>query len=442
MSFTRYRFLGIAGVLLILCGCAAGGMSHSSLKRMIAQGEYAKAESALLLRTAREKENATTQRLLGMAQYHLEQYESADEHLANALALDPEDPVAHLYAGFIAERQDRTLEAIHHYLSFLSLRSSGDLAADVRRRVRELKVQYAEQLTERALAREQEISPGALPDSTLGVVYFDGRFLPDGLKPLVTGLADLLASDLKKVGALRIVERMQINTLLDELQISQTAAFDTTTAPRLGKLLGAAHILGGTIAELPREQLRIDPALVNTKTGEVETPEEAVEELDQIIKLEKDVVFATLDQLDIKLTKAERDSIAKPPTESFLAFLMYSRGLAWLDSGNYERAHEQFKQAVYTDPNFQQAAEKTRTTKALIERPAFGNVSEFEQQTTSDPLVRGRSGAIERSLVSGHERLGFVPESGRGVDEPYVGPYGHRSPTATVIIEGSFDDGP
>jgi len=362
--------------------------------------------------------------------------------LARALDLNPRDAVAYFYAGMLAERTENIDAAVESYHQFLQLKKSGDLAKHTRRRLVELRLKSAKLFSQRALAEEQHISPGSFSDSTVGVVYFNGRFLSDALRPLTAGLAELLTADLARVGMLRVVERIRLNHILTDLQISHSAAFDTSSAPRLGKLLRAAYVLGGTIAELPGEKLRIDPNLVNTKSGEVSLPDEAIGNLDEIIHLEKRIALTTIDDLGIQLTKAERDSIAAVPTESFLAFLMYCRGLELFDQAEYRKAAREFNRAVEADLTFAQAAEMALLAEAMIETPAFGEIRYFEAYAVFDPFIRGRSGELEKTLAGNSDRLGFMPTAGRGYDEPYVGPYGQRPITATVIIQGQFDDAP
>jgi len=444
-TMVQPRSVKIVSIFLaaaLVCGCAATGSKHRSAQRLLGQEQYEQAKRILQAETAENPQDPIAHRLLGIALYHLEDYNRAGGSLTRALELNPRDATAHFYMGMLAERTDGYNWALYHYQSFLSLKGTGHLADLTRRRMEDLKTTQAKDFARRVIDNEKEISPGMFSDSTIGVVYFDGRFLSAPLRPLATGLAELLVTDLSKVQALRVVERIRLNQILAELHIAQSAAFDTATAPRLGKLLGAAHMLGGTLAELPGEKLRIDPNLVNTRSGDVSLPPEAVGEFDQIISMEKEVALATIDRLGIKLTKAERDAIEKPPTESFLAFLMYAKGLELLDQGRIKNAAREFNRAAKTDPGFREAIDKAHLTEILMNIPASGSIEEFEQYAEADPAIRGRIGDIENNLLDNQDRLGFLPGTERGHDEPYTGPYGRRAPAGTVIIHGQFDNEP
>jgi len=423
-----------------LLGCTSTGGGNRAIQRLITAGQYEDAARILLLQVSQNPMDADAVRLLGIAQYHLEDFGSAEKSLRRTLELDPRDAVGHFYAGLLAERTNEIDRALYHYQSFQALQGKGDLADRARRRVEDLKAAQAAEFAQQAIANEKEISPAQFPDSTIGVVYFNSRFLSDPLRPLATGLAELTTVDLSKVAALRVVERVRLNKILAELRLSHSGAFDTSTAPRLGKLLGAAHVLGGGLAELPGEQLRIDPNLVNTKSGEVALPDEAVGGFADFLRMQKQIVFATLDELGISLTRAEHDSIAQLPTTSFRAFLMYSRGLELLDGGNLKSAEKEFQRAVEIDPNFRDARDKLQLTETLAGTPPSGTLAEFQNRAENNPLIRGRTGDLSHTLVADQIRLGFLPETRVGADEPYTGPYGGQPASGTVIIEGRFED--
>ena len=72
-------------------------------------------------------------------------------------------------------------------------------------------------------------------------------------------------------------------------------------------------------------------------------------------KVQKDFVFKIIDSLDITLTQAERDAIEEIPTESYLAFMAYCRGLDYKSRGMYRDANDAFQQAADEDNNFDDA---------------------------------------------------------------------------------------
>src|SRR5947209_5082414 len=86
----------------------------------------------------------------------------------------------------------------------------------------------------------------AAPSTTIGVLYFDYAGKNAELAPLSKGLAQMLISDLAAVDTVRVVEREQLQAVLDEQKLSHSGKIDTRTAARIGKLLGARYLVLGT----------------------------------------------------------------------------------------------------------------------------------------------------------------------------------------------------
>ncbi len=111
------------------------------------------------------------------------------------------------------------------------------------------------------------------PD-TVAVLYFHNQGNPT-LEPLKVGLAQMLITDLQQAAVARpqpgrwtVVERSQLQALLDELELGHSGVVDADTAARLGKLLGAEWLVLGSYFEL-MGTLRVDSRLVKVETGEI-----------------------------------------------------------------------------------------------------------------------------------------------------------------------------
>ena len=82
------------------------------------------------------------------------------------------------------------------------------------------------------------------------------------------GLPDLLSTKIAATGDAMVIERAQIDMVLQEQGLSRTKEFDPETAVRVGKLLGVeAVVLGGVYTS--GDELEIAARVVTTQTGEV-----------------------------------------------------------------------------------------------------------------------------------------------------------------------------
>lgn len=444
------RFLRIGGMVrrtaqvvvlaFLAVGCAASGDRVAS--RAMQSGDWDKAVRALTAQSVERPSDAKVWARLGEAEYNAGHDAEAEDALNKALVLDEKLYGTHLFLGYVAERQNNPDRALWHYQVFVDRKPRTKAARDTARRIAALKRARAAVFAQEALAKERDLSPASYPDSTIGIVYFNGDRLPDSLRPLAKGLAEMMVTDLSKVRSLMVVERMRVDKILEELKLSSTAAFDSTTAPRMGKLLGAARVLGGDISGLPQERVRFDPQLVSAKTGEVELPGEQVGALSRIMAMEKDMVFSVLKQMGIKLSPGERAAIAKLPTDSIAAFMAFSRGLDYEDRGEYDKAEQEFNQARTIDPSFGEAGQRADEAGYLSGSSPSSEpqrLEEFSAATSGSTEWQTQIPNTDLRLNTFLENAGLIRPAGTGAsaDNPYTPPVSGES---SVIIDGRFDD--
>jgi len=135
-----------------------------------------------------------------------------------------------------------------------------------------------------------------------------------------------------------------------------TAEVAPETAPRLGKLLGARRFVQGAFAPVGARDVRLDASVIATREGSLTAAGRPVDgPLPRVLHLEKDLLAQILATLGIQPTPAEREAIARVPTENFDAFMAWSRGLVLEDQGRRAEALAAFREAVRLDPGFNEA---------------------------------------------------------------------------------------
>ena len=179
-------------------------------------------------------------------------------------------------------------------------------------------------------------------------------------EPLARGLAELLVIDLSKIDDLKIVERIMLQAILDELELSKSDYFDKAKAPRVGKLIGASRVISGQLSREDNDDLKLESGIIGVKDGFVDYPADVEGNLDKFFELEKQLARNIFDALGYALTPEEEEQFMELPTQSFLAFLSYSLGLEYVDQGMYSLAEAQFDDALKEDPGFA-LAKKAKT---------------------------------------------------------------------------------
>jgi len=220
----------------------------------------------------------------------------------------------------------------------------------------------ATQTAKLALARESTLTASAPEPSTVAVLPLTIAG-DSSLQPLSRGLAELMVSDLAMVRSLRLLERVQIGALLDEMKLGQSGRADPSTAARVGRLLRAERMVQGVAAITQNGPVRMSATVVRGD-GNVRSGAQANGTFKQLLDLEKQLVFGLATELGIQLTEAERQRILRQGPKNLAAFLAYSNGLEALDRSDYRTAAGAFSAAQRADPTFQAAAQQKQVAEA------------------------------------------------------------------------------
>ena len=333
-----------------------------------------------------------------------------------AQALAPGDVRGPLVLGGCQEQAGRFDDAIATYNAFAAAHPGARGVAALRAKAQLALRNAAEQTARQALAREAELAqqpPQAATVAVLPLVIAGDS----SVQPLSRGLADLITTDLAHIRTLRLVERLQIGMLLDELKAGQSERTDPATAARVGRLLQAERMVQGTatIPPIPPNgaaTIQLSATVVTT-VGVVRPVGQVTGLFRQLLALEKQVVFDLAGQLGIALTEAERQQILRQGPKSLAAFLAYSRALDDLDRGDYDGAARNFGAATRADPSFQaarQGQETAAATAAVQQSGAGGIVTLVEVVEQVTPPSAGPAAAAGGLLTT--TTLDVVPATG------------------------------
>jgi len=406
-------------VLSLFSACAT--TSYRQGVRHLNNKEYEEAVSLLRQAELQNPEDSKVKRDLGVALYKSEQVEEATAKLQEAKELDSRDSKTIFYLGLCYENQGRLEAAIDEYRNYRSLRGSTDFKDAISTRIKQLTHEKIARDINRALSQEQALDVQSIPENTVAVLYFQNLSGSEELDPLQKGLAQMLITDLSKAKKLSVVERLKLQKLLEELELGTTGLVEESSAPRVGKLIGARKLVKGGFTDLTEEDLRIDASLAETATTEISQVEEVTGKLEAFFQLEKDLAFGIIDDLGIVLTQEEREAIRKIPTESLLAFIAYSKGLDYEDRGMFDEARQQYQKAVEIDPNFAMARESLEEIE-IAEKAAtepvmdLADLEEEFREDASPPDTR-RSRLLISSMAA---QTGQTPQGDNDTREPVI----------------------
>jgi TolB-like protein len=213
----------------------------------------------------------------------------------------------------------------------------------------------------------------APPDTrpAVAVMYFTNGAMEHraDYEPFTRGIANMLMTGLGTNTGIRLVERDQLQKVLDEGALGRSGRVDAETAVQVGKIVNAHHmIFGGFIIE-PGGRIRIDARAVDVTTSEIEHVD--------LVEGKTTSMFALIDQLAAKLSRGMRlppmpvrprdPEALKPRPEKWL--VLYSRAMLAEDRHQDAEAIALYKQVLDEAPGFEPAvASLRRLTGSTQER--------------------------------------------------------------------------
>lgn len=197
---------------------------------------------------------------------------------------------------------------------------------------------------------------------TIAILDFDiGATIgqdPDDYQALRRGLAGMTISELAANPAVRVVERQQIQAILQEQHMAADGNVDQSTALRVGRLLNARYMVTGTLYDV-RGNFRIDARLFDVETSQILQTRRVNGRLENVFDLVSQLATQLMQAAN--LPPLERRADAAPPARPATgaptqnAVMAYSRAVLYADRGDTQRAVEQYRRALTVFPGYTQA---------------------------------------------------------------------------------------
>lgn len=187
---------------------------------------------------------------------------------------------------------------------------------------------------------------------TVAVMDFSGFMLGQAgnSEPIGKAVSAMLVTEFAERDGLQVLERQQIQALLQEQRLTLSGRVDESSAVEIGKLLGVQYVFHGSVVSIAT-QLRIDIRAVDVETSEIKA---VMKSTDLTINL-FDVVVGIADKFGEELDLpplSERPDIEPIPIGATIAF---SRAVDYEDKGETEKAIEQYEAVLEIHRNHRDA---------------------------------------------------------------------------------------
>lgn len=184
----------------------------------------------------------------------------------------------------------------------------------------------------------------SIPEKSIAVLPFDSLSEDKDNAFFAEGVQDEILTRLAKVADLKVIAR------------SSTQKFKSApeNLPDIAKQLGVMNLLEGSVQKANGE-VRVNVQLINALTNAHLWADIYDRKLNDIFAVESDIAKTIADTLQAKLSGAEKNAIAKKPTENTEAYELYLKGRYFWNrrtAENLQEALSYFKQAVEKDSSY------------------------------------------------------------------------------------------
>ena len=190
-------------------------------------------------------------------------------------------------------------------------------------------------------------------DKSIAVLPFENLSEEKTNAFFADGMQDEILSNLSRIADLRVISRTSV------MQYKSGIARNLR---EIGQQLGVAHVVEGSV-QRSGSRVRINAQLVDVRTDRHLWAETYDRDLADVFAIQSEIAKTIADQLEAKLSPAEKDAIERAPTSDIAAFDLYTlaKNLCLTAFGssttkaNLLQAADLLNQAVARDPSFLQA---------------------------------------------------------------------------------------
>ena len=250
--------------------------------------------------------------------------------------------------------------------------------------------------------------------------------------PLAYALPDLLMADLAQSHQVVVVDRIRLDAMLKALHLVSSGRVDTTTAPRVGRLIQARRLLIGRLTTVSGGQqinvnIRIADVASSSRRSGGAIPRDFGRHSGG--RGRAGVPGARCAWRDA-VTPAGAPRSSSVQLKRVSALLAYGRGVRDEAAGEYGAASQQYAQALQIDPSFSRARARLAAVRQLsgdqesLSRASLTAADGLKQNLTDPSDVNHIGGAADPSVPTAgdgdpddHQRLrvrrlfllGFLP---------------------------------
>jgi TolB-like protein/Tfp pilus assembly protein PilF len=236
-----------------------------------------------------------------------------------------------------------------------------------------------------------------LPEKSIAVLPFDNQNRDPNIDYLCDGIPESIINSLSELPKLKVMSRNSVFHYKGK----------ETDAQTVGRDLKVQTLLTGRVRQRG-DSLTIGVELINAQDNSEMWGQQYNRKLTDIFALQEEIAKEVSEKLRLKLTGAEREQLAKRPTENLKAFQYYMQGRAAAQrrtNADLLASVRYFEKALEEDSKY--ALAYAGLSDAYANLGYYGSIAPVEGRRKAEEAAR-QALALDENLAEAHTALGLV----------------------------------
>lgn len=192
----------------------------------------------------------------------------------------------------------------------------------------------------------------AATTTTIAVAEFYNLSQDEKWRWLSKGLSDMLITDLSALSHFQVVDREDLQSYLNAMELQSSGLFDNDTLLQIGQFANVDKVIYGSFLIGEKAHITLQAVLVDIGSRKVEKIEQVEGRVDDVLMLEKSLAEALVNRFGISLGTQEVVDFRRRWTESVDAAAHFYTALEHYDNGQFPQALAEAKLAARVDANY------------------------------------------------------------------------------------------
>jgi TolB-like protein len=163
--------------------------------------------------------------------------------------------------------------------------------------------------------RKPSAPVSVIPEKSIAVFPFENLSEEKQNEFFTDGVQDEILTDLAKIADLKVISRTSV------MQYKSGVARNLR---KIGEELGVAHVVEGSV-QRAANKIRVNAQLIDARNDAHLWAQTYDRDLADVFAIQSEIAKAIADQLQAKLSPAEKEAVTQRPTADVVAFEQYSK---------------------------------------------------------------------------------------------------------------------